>query len=474
MTMTKKMISWLSFMTVFIFLYSCQQEVLQNEQEASLQSQHLTVRRLKIEQLQQKYSPVLEKINQLESYKVSSNGRIYTDAENGFSIDTERAFYIEDDKRNKTYTFTINRTNPNPSLYESLVLKDRGSNTFSAYIISYKKTLFQLSATPSDEELNNYIGIEDLGRKSRADIFGKTLVCYKTFTQNTYVPGTPCVNGHTDPAVCDLHGDAAPIPGYWISGYTVMPYLCDNNPDPVITIPLEGGGGGWNGSMPPPIELFTPCEFVKGYFDDPCFLNQYNSLNNPANFDKDHEVGFYEKVSNINGSQVQSFTPVNGESCSRQLDLPQVRTGITGLGHTHNNYGCDGKENIKVPSAEDIMVFLFILVKQSYNFYGSYAPSYYLTTTSEGNYLLHYSGTVHPSNLSFDINVLRNKYKDIFDRLKVQDANMPQDKVEEKFAKFLKENVNINGLELYKVTPTSSEKLEYNPITKKLDKIPCP
>jgi len=51
---------------------------------------------------------------------------------------------------------------------------------------------------------------------------------------------------------------------------------------------------------------------------------------------------------------------------------------------------------------------------------------------------------------------------------------MPQSKVEEGFAKFLKEKVNIEGLELYKVNPSSTEKLEYNSDTKILTKTPCP
>jgi len=99
-------------MTVFLLLHSCRQELLQNEQEVSLQSQQLTVQRLKREELQQKYTPILEKISRLAPKKASPDGRIYTDAENGFSVDTDRAFYIEDDKGNKTYTFTINRPPP--------------------------------------------------------------------------------------------------------------------------------------------------------------------------------------------------------------------------------------------------------------------------------------------------------------------------------------------------------------------------
>lgn len=471
--MKRNFISRLACMAVFLLLFSCSQELLQNEQDYALRSQQLTVERLSREQLLQKHSSTLDKINSLSSGKSSS--RIYTDIGNGFSIDTDKAILIEDANGNKSYTFGITRAQPDSLLYENLVLKDKGNNTFAAFLMQYKRTLFQLPDTPPDSDLNHYISIQDLGIKNGADVFGKTAVCYKTFAHNTYVPGTPCVNGHTDPAVCDLTGDAAPVPGYWITGYDVMPYLCDNQPDPFTTVPLDGGGGSWNGNtLPPPIELFTPCEYVKGYFDDPRFLNQYNSLNTPTNFDKDHEAGFYEKVTNVNGSQVQSFTPLEGEDCSTELPLPDIRTGITGFGHTHNDYDCKGKENIKVPSAEDIMVFLFILVKQSYNYYGSYAPSYLLTTTSGGNYIFHYSGTIHPSNLSFSINKLSNEYTKVFNNLKGKNPDMPQDKVEEVFAKFLKESVNIAGLEVYKVTPASGEKLEYDPIMKKLNRIPCP
>jgi len=203
--------------------------------------------------------------------------------------------------------------------------------------------LFQLSATPADEELNNYISIEDLGSKNGADIFGKTMVCYKTFAQNTYVPGTPCVNGHTDPAVCDLHGDAAPIPGYYISGYTVMPYLCDNNPDPVITIPLEGGGGGWNGgSLPDPLD--PNCETIKNN------LQKAKTMYNDANVKAQNNImkativtDAFEKAFYFgkNTSGTYATSPIiNGSAASTpNLNIAASTFPVEGASHNHPNNG---------------------------------------------------------------------------------------------------------------------------------------
>ena len=195
-------------------------------------------------------------------------------------------------------------------------------------------------------------------------------------------------------------------------------------------------------------------------------------MNTQENFDKDHEVGFYEKASVVNGSTVQSFSTSVGPSCGSTTPLPTVTTGITGFGHTHNDNNCDGSHTIRVPSSDDIMVFLFKMVKQSYNYYGNYSNAYYLTVTSQGSYNLSYTGSVHPNDLSFNIVQLRSDYDEAFDNLTISTDS--QDKVEKAFAKFLKEKVNIDGLEVYKVTPTSSEKLDYDPATKTMNKIPCP
>jgi hypothetical protein len=235
------------------------------------------------------------------------------------------------------------------------------------------------------------------------------------------------------------------------------------------TYPGGGGGGGTE-----PEEEEDPCDKIKAKFADQRVKNQFNALNTQANFDKDHEEAFYEKAADANGSIIQSFTPVSGPPCADYVKLPSVKTGITGFGHTHNNYDCKGRQSILVPSADDIMVFLYTMVKQAGNVYGDYSQAYYLTVTSGGSYMFQYTGSTSPSGLSFDIVALRKEYEKLFYSLKEEHSNIPQDKAEKAFMKFLKESVNIDGLELYKVTPNSSEKMEYDANTQSLIKTPCP
>lgn len=245
--------------------------------------------------------------------------------------------------------------------------------------------------------------------------------------------------------------------------------------DPATGECMGGGtGAGSSGYEYPEPPEEDPCEKVKDKFSDPRVKSQFDALNTQDNFDKDHEEGFFERASKINDINTQSFTPVTGPPCSGYINLPAFKKGITGFGHTHNNYDCNGKGNILAPSPADLMAFLFTMVKQAGNFYGDFSKAYYFTITSGGNYMFQYSGGIAPQNLSFNIAALNKEYKNIFSNLRNRYPDMPQNKVEEAFAKFLKEEVNIEGLELYKVTPSSTEKLEYNSDTKILTKTPCP
>lgn len=84
MTMTKKIVSWLSFMAVYLLLYSCRQELLQNEQDYALKSRQSTIEQLLRSQLEKKAPQMIYKVDRLRVKKTSENRRIYTDAENGF------------------------------------------------------------------------------------------------------------------------------------------------------------------------------------------------------------------------------------------------------------------------------------------------------------------------------------------------------------------------------------------------------
>jgi len=250
---------------------------------------------------------------------------------------------------------------------------------------------------------------------------------------------------------------------------------CLGMEDP-ITGECMGGGtstgeGGYEYPEPPEDDS---CEKVKTKLSDPRVKNQFNALNTQDNFDKDYEVAFFETTSKINNANVKSFTPATGPPCEDYINMPSVTTGITGFGHTHNNYDCKGKDNLLVPSVADIDAFLSIMAKQAGSFYGDFSKGYYFTVTSGGSYMFQYTGSTAPQNLSFNYDALRKEYKKMFNNLKNSHPDMSQNKVEEVFMKFLKEEVNIDGLEIYKVTADSAEKIEYNADLKTVVKTPCP
>ncbi|REC43984.1 hypothetical protein [Chryseobacterium sp. 5_R23647] len=88
--------------------------------------------------------------------------------------------------------------------------------------------------------------------------------------------------------------------------------------------------------------------------------------------------------------------------------------------------------------------------------------------------MFQYTGTLPPQNLAFNVSSLTKEYNRLFNNLKNQDPNMSQNKAEEVFLKFIKEKVNIDGLETYKVTADSAKKIEYDPSTKTVITAPCP
>lgn len=137
----KKTYFKLSLLMIFLsFLWSCRQELLQTEQDYNVQSQNITVQRLSREELQLQHPDVMQKVENLVSKKHSAKG-IYTDAENGFSIDTDVAVYIQDRYGNKTYTFEAVTDKKDSRVLQNIVLKDLGDGTFSVWMANYDQEL---------------------------------------------------------------------------------------------------------------------------------------------------------------------------------------------------------------------------------------------------------------------------------------------------------------------------------------------
>lgn len=253
--MKKKVFSWLSLVAVFLSLYSCRQELLTTENPTN-ETKSKVEWMSKIQILQNKF--LASKLESLAKTDPKTGiSKIYTDHENGFTIDTERALVIEDENGKKTYTFKIDR-NTNGAL-ENLVLAEAGNGYFDAAIIKYAPELLNNKEKLTNEQVKQYITIDYLGKKSSSEIFSKIQTCYATIQQYMFVPGTTCASSdhhvYGDPS-CELTGWQAATPGYWTTSYSFIMYACDDGmPGGNIgTAPIGGGGGT------PEIDLTDPCE----------------------------------------------------------------------------------------------------------------------------------------------------------------------------------------------------------------------
>lgn len=111
---------------------------------------------------------------------------------------------------------------------------------------------------------------------------------------------------------------------------------------------------------------------------------------------------------------------------------------------------------------------------QANKYIGSYANAYSVVTTSEGSYMLQYTKSIWPGSVNFDKREewqkwYIKKYQDLLDN-----ENLTQANVEKTFTQFIKEVVKIDGLEIYKITETSSSKLEFDGVDNPVKSTPCP
>ena len=228
---------------------------------------------------------------------------------------------------------------------------------------------------------------------------------------------------------------------------------------------LHGGGGGNNTNS----NNGNPCDKVKSNLNDNKFKEKANTLNNSTVLNYNHEMGFASSYAPAGTNLGTQYVPMDNKIGTHSVRLPNGNS-FFGFMHTHNNE--DGV--IKIFSPADVMTFLTSCVNNA-NTNGNIEDAYAMVITSEGSYMLQYGGTsTNFGNLASSLNSWNNQYKDLFrNALENSDGNLSQSVVENIFLKFLNDIVNINGLELYKVTDTNSNKLSLNP-NNTTNSTPCP
>lgn len=227
-------------------------------------------------------------------------------------------------------------------------------------------------------------------------------------------------------------------------------------------IPPNGCGGGG--------DVETPCQNINNKQKDTKYAEKYNALNQSNIFSMNRERGFFERQSPPSNNLGSTFIQLDGPEGSSGLGLPDNISGIVGLLHSHN----DENGVIKIFSPTDVRTFINHFLPQANSYLGSYGQAYTTVVTSFGSYTLQFTEGTHPGGINYNTWEQWNTwYKEKYEQL-IKNENLTKANVEKVFTQFLKEVVNINGLEVYRVTKNTAVRLEYNGKDNPVKETPCP
>ncbi|MGU3375076.1 hypothetical protein [Chryseobacterium sp. M5A1_1a] len=222
-------------------------------------------------------------------------------------------------------------------------------------------------------------------------------------------------------------------------------------------------GGGGSGSTPNNPNNNNPCEKMKEQNQNTEFKAKVADIDKKVIFDKDKETGFAAAY----GQPQTNYEPLSNNNDN--LKMPQ---GNKYFGYMHSHL--DSKDGIvKIFSPADIFTFLGTCVRNAET-KGSMTDAYGMVITSQGNYIIKYSGDgsfgIGPGTLSN----WQSWYDDKFSELN-ETKGLTQENVEKLFTQFMDEKVKIDGLEVYKSDKGTGNttKLKYDKATNSVVPTPC-
>ncbi|MEI3791593.1 MULTISPECIES: hypothetical protein [unclassified Chryseobacterium] len=226
-------------------------------------------------------------------------------------------------------------------------------------------------------------------------------------------------------------------------------------------IGLDGGGGGDDDGYeyPDPPEL-NPCVKIKSKFENAKFKEKIAAIDKPEVFNYDHEMGYAAGYPPPNtGITETQYQPMENGLGTHNVILPEGDQYF-GFIHSHNNES-NGGDPVKIFSPGDLATFLTSCVANA-DTHGNIADAYAMVITSEGNYILQFTGL--SSGFGIGPNTIKfwNKWYDREMGKLILENEVTQSNVEKVFLRFLKEKVQIDNIELFQV-----EKLTGN--AKRLD-----
>lgn len=257
-------------LSLFLALSSCRTDLTDYENQTNVSRKSYIAKQLNYDELKLQFPMVAEEVLRLDkSGKASgSNSKIYSDSTDGFTIDTEKSLYIEDENGNRTYTFEILEGKSSPDVLENLVLKDIGNNQFKAYVAGYDRYAVENLTNLGVEDYKTHVTLIQLGDKNGEEIFGKYMsnpctLSYLADITEVYVPGTICSeNLHNFSHYDECKADVKPTSGYYdLIFFWESENICIGGGaggDPVATAPVGGTPTGGTGTI-----SANPCSKVK-------------------------------------------------------------------------------------------------------------------------------------------------------------------------------------------------------------------
>ncbi|MDC8105496.1 hypothetical protein MTQ00_13215 [Chryseobacterium sp. B21-037] len=233
--------------------------------------------------------------------------------------------------------------------------------------------------------------------------------------------------------------------------------------DPVTGLCDMGTGGGGGTGYPYPDTPETPCDKMKTQNSSVDFKNKVTELDKPEIFKKTQETGYAVAY----GPQINYESLANTDNDN--LKLPPGNKYF-GFMHVH----LDKEGVVKIFSPADLFTFLTSCVRNAQD-KGLMVDAFGMVITSQGNYILKYSGD---GSFGIGPNTLANWqswYEKEYSNLK--ESELANSGIVEKiFTQFLEEKVKINGLEFYKSDKATGNttKLKFDGKDKPVNPTPCP
>jgi len=229
----------------------------------------------------------------------------------------------------------------------------------------------------------------------------------------------------------------------------------------IITSPNTGCRGAGCIEIEDPEEEEDPCDKIKNRVENPDYIQIKDDLDGNKNLH--YETG-YSQNQDGTYNELEPTIP-SSPNDNHSLNLPIVDCNSMGATHVHiNDYEVlvddQGDNNafndiyrekkiIRMPSARDI-IYLLQLVKKTQSDCTDIPMENLYTEmiSSSGNYTLKFTGNVNDINLSnYNTSLLKIEYKKYFEQIKND---------EKAFLNFLKDEIGVDGIDLYKVSNNGS------------------